>query len=139
MGADHVRITTADDGAACAELSRRFGVNANATANSVSFSVPDGEQFVPRLLSGLGIPIQSVSVTRPSLNDVFMSYTGRVIRDAGSGADGQNRNIVTAVRGRRDMYSQPAFPGYKSLYQAPGYVKISGDLYSLAPGADQVP
>lgn len=100
VGADHVRITTADDSAACAELSRRFGVNANATADSVSFTVPDGDQFLPRLLSGLGISIRSVSVTRPSLNDVFMWYTGRVIRDAGSEADGQNRNIVTAVRGR---------------------------------------
>src|SRR6185437_16437894 len=55
VGADHVQITTADDRAACAELSRQFGVNAKATADSVSFTVPNGEQFLPRLLSGLGI------------------------------------------------------------------------------------
>lgn len=100
VGADRVRITTVNDRAACAELSRRFGVDASADADSVIFTVPNGEQFLPQLFSGLGIPIRSVRVSRPSLNDVFMSYTGRIIRDAGSGADGQNRNIVTAVRGR---------------------------------------
>jgi len=28
------------------------------------------------------VPISSVSVARPSLDDVFMSYTGTTIRDA---------------------------------------------------------
>jgi ABC-2 type transport system ATP-binding protein len=28
------------------------------------------------------VPIRSVSVARPSLDDVFMSYTGTTIRDA---------------------------------------------------------
>jgi ABC-2 type transport system ATP-binding protein len=37
---------------------------------------------VPRLFSELGEPISSVHVSRPSLDDVFMSYTGTTIRDA---------------------------------------------------------
>lgn len=48
----------------------------------VTFSVPSGEQFVPRLFAELGIAIGSVRVARPTLDDVFMSYTGRTIRDA---------------------------------------------------------
>ena len=47
--------------------------------------VADGEQFVPRLFAELGVPIRSVSVSRPSLDDVFMSYTGTTIRDAEAG------------------------------------------------------
>ena len=31
----------------------------------------------PRLFAELGVPIRSVSVSRPSLDDVFMTYTGR--------------------------------------------------------------
>jgi ABC-2 type transport system ATP-binding protein len=100
VGADRVRISTADDRAASAELSRRFGINATVNADSITFAVPNGEQFVPRLFSGLGIPIRSVGVARPSLNDVFLSYTGSAIRDAEDGADGHNRDIATAVRGR---------------------------------------
>ena len=30
----------------------------------------------------LGQPIRSVSVSRPTLDDVFMSHTGKTIRDA---------------------------------------------------------
>ena len=37
---------------------------------------------MPRLFAELGVPIRSVSVSRPSLDDVFMSYTGTTIRDA---------------------------------------------------------
>ena len=51
---------------------------------AVTFGVPEGEQFVPRLFAELGQPIRSVSVARPSLDDVFMSYTGTTIRDAES-------------------------------------------------------
>ena len=60
-----------------------------------------GEQFVPRLFSGLSVPIKSVSVSRPTLDDVFMSYTGTTIRDAeASGAD-QMRQMAAVFRGRR--------------------------------------
>ena len=37
---------------------------------------------MPRLFAELGVPIRGVSVARPSLDDVFMSYTGTTIRDA---------------------------------------------------------
>ncbi len=48
----------------------------------VTFSVERGEEFVPRLFAELAMPIRSVSVARPTLDDVFMSYTGSTIRDA---------------------------------------------------------
>ncbi len=46
---------------------------------------------MPRLFSELDVPIRSVSVSRPTLDDVFMSYTGTTIRDAEEDA-GRNRN-----------------------------------------------
>jgi ABC-2 type transport system ATP-binding protein len=42
--------------------------------------VPDGGQALPGILaalSGEGIPVASVSVNRPSLDDVYLHYTGR--------------------------------------------------------------
>ena len=42
----------------------------------------------------LGQPILSVNVSRPSLDDVFMSYTGTTIRDAESGATDQRRKTA---------------------------------------------
>jgi ABC-2 type transport system ATP-binding protein len=82
VGKDRVMISTADDDAAIAALRTRFEIDAVIAEGQVTFSVPEGEQFVPRLFEDLGVPISSVSVARPSLDDVFMSYTGTTIRDA---------------------------------------------------------
>jgi ABC-2 type transport system ATP-binding protein len=82
VGADRVVIDTDDDAAAIAELRERFEIEAVVSEGAVSFGVPGGEEFVPRLFSELTVPIRSVSVSRPTLDDVFMSHTGRTIRDA---------------------------------------------------------
>ena len=81
VGKDRVQISTADDQAAIAELAERFGIDAAMHEGLVTFSVESGEEFVPRLFAGLDVAIRSVSVARPSLDDVFMNYTGRTIRD----------------------------------------------------------
>jgi ABC-2 type transport system ATP-binding protein len=49
---------------------------------AVTFAVAEGAAFVPRLFAGIDVPIDSVTVTRPTLDDVFLSYTGTTIRDA---------------------------------------------------------
>jgi ABC-2 type transport system ATP-binding protein len=82
VGKDRVQIHTEDDQAAIAALSERFDVQASVAEGVVTFGVPHGEEFVPRLFAELGMPIRSVNVARPSLDDVFMSYTGNTIRDA---------------------------------------------------------
>src|SRR5205823_4636196 len=82
VGADRVRIETRDDEAAIAALAGRFGIEAQVSEGAVTFSVHSGAAFVPRLFAELGVPIQSVSVSRPTLDDVFMSFTGTTIRDA---------------------------------------------------------
>jgi ABC-2 type transport system ATP-binding protein len=82
VGTDRVAIHTDDDDAAIAALKQRFDVNARISEGAVTFAVAQGEQFVPRLFAELGIPIKAVHVSRPTLDDVFMSYTGSTIRDA---------------------------------------------------------
>jgi ABC-2 type transport system ATP-binding protein len=84
VGADRVRIRTADDEAAIGALRFRFGIEAGRQSGEVTFAVADGERFVPRLFAGLGVPIRSVSVASPSLDDVFLAHTGTTIRDAES-------------------------------------------------------
>jgi ABC-2 type transport system ATP-binding protein len=48
----------------------------------VTLAVAEGAQVVPRLFTELDVGIRSVTVTRPSLDDVFLTYTGRTIRDS---------------------------------------------------------
>ena len=94
VGKDRVQITTDDDEAAIAALRERFGIEAQMAEGEVTFGVESGEQFVPRLFTELGLPILSVSVSRPSLDDVFMSYTGSTIRDAEAGSTDMMRNMA---------------------------------------------
>jgi ABC-2 type transport system ATP-binding protein len=102
IGADRVVLGTADDGAALAELQDRFGIEAVVAEGAVTFHVESGEAFVPRLFAELDVAITSVSVSRPTLDDVFMRYTGSTIRDAETGgvAD-QNRAMMRALAGAR--------------------------------------
>jgi ABC-2 type transport system ATP-binding protein len=102
VGADRVTIETEDDDRAIAVIAEKFGLEARVVEGKVTFSVPSGEQFVPRLFGELGVPIKSVSVARPTLDDVFMSYTGTTIRDAEeSGAAHTNKITMQVMTGRR--------------------------------------
>jgi ABC-2 type transport system ATP-binding protein len=82
VGTDRVTIHTDDNDAAITALQRQFEVEAKLSEGAVTFGVPAGEAFVPRLFAEFEMPIRSVSVSRPTLDDVFMSYTGTTIRDA---------------------------------------------------------
>jgi ABC-2 type transport system ATP-binding protein len=94
VGRDRVQISTDDDDAAIVALRERFGLEATVAEGLVTIAVENGEAFVPRLFAELGVPIRSVSASRPSLDDVFMSYTGTTIRDAESSVNDRNRQFA---------------------------------------------
>jgi ABC-2 type transport system ATP-binding protein len=100
VGADRVVLGTADDAAALAALRDRFGIEATMAEGAVTFHVASGEAFVPRLFAELGVGITSVAVSRPTLDDVFMRYTGSTIRDAESGSRNDSDRAIMRVLAR---------------------------------------
>jgi ABC-2 type transport system ATP-binding protein len=59
----------------------------------------NGSSLIPRVVemaAGLGIHIESISMREPTLEDVFLRYTGREIR----AEEGENRGMAVAVRRR---------------------------------------
>ncbi len=82
VGQDRVELVTADDQVAMAQLRDAFDLEPTTAEGAVRFYVANGDRFIPRLFAELTVPILSVSVAQPTLDDVFMSYTGRTIRDA---------------------------------------------------------
>ncbi len=53
--------------------------------NTVRFRVPRGDTALPELLralDGKNIAMTSIQVHRPTLDDVFLTLTGRSLRDA---------------------------------------------------------
>ncbi|RLL69808.1 ATP-binding cassette domain-containing protein [Streptomyces sp. Z26] len=82
VGADLVVLRTGDDERAAHAVRERFGLEARTGPDGVRLRTPDGAAFVPRLCAELAVPVHSVTVTPPSLDDVFLHYTGRTIREA---------------------------------------------------------
>jgi daunorubicin resistance ABC transporter ATP-binding subunit/daunorubicin resistance ABC transporter membrane protein len=86
LGADRIRLHTTDDEAAAAVLASRFRIAATPTGEGLRVRVPDAAAALPRLCEALHASLRSIEVSRPSLDDVFLHYTGRAIRDPGSRA-----------------------------------------------------
>jgi ABC-2 type transport system ATP-binding protein len=99
VGKDRVQITTADNPVAIAALETTFQLKAAMVEGQVTFAVAEGAQFVPHLFEKLGVAIHSVTVTRPSLDDVFLAHTGTSLRDAES-AGGAMNPMAARYRGR---------------------------------------
>ena len=97
VGKDRVQIHTDDDQVAIDALRERFGIDATLAEGAVTFGVPAGEEFVPRLFDEWDPAhpaIKTVSVARPSLDDVFMAHTGSTIRDAESTSTAHARDVA---------------------------------------------
>ena len=102
VGKDRVEVRTDDDNLARERLKEVFGLDAVQDPETLKIYVEHGGEFIPRLFASLGVGIRSVSVTRPTLDDVFMEHTGRTIRDAESSGSGiRNNPFVRAQAGRR--------------------------------------
>ncbi|HEY2667764.1 MAG TPA: ATP-binding cassette domain-containing protein [Actinomycetota bacterium] len=102
IGKDRVELRTDDDELARQRLKDVFGLEATPGENGLTVHVEHGERFIPHLFASLGVGIQSVSVARPTLDDVFMQHTGHTIRDAESSGSGiRNNPFMRAQRARR--------------------------------------
>ena len=100
VGADTVEVAAADPVALRDQIASALAVEGELTTGGlVRFLVPEGASFVPRIFDH-GAGIESVSVRRPTLDDVFIKYTGRAIRDADAGALDKFR-MSPIVRGFR--------------------------------------
>ncbi len=82
-----------------------FVTCANALSeNEYQAVVEDGASAVPGLfeaLAGKPVRIGAISMTRPSLDDVFLHYTGRELRENGGSRDEafRTRMIIRRTRG----------------------------------------
>ena len=99
VGGDVITVTVADPAAAAAEIAERFSLTPLMDDGSLRLEVPDGAAFLPRLVRELSVPVETVSLRRPSLDDVFLKLTGHAIRaESASGTD-QMRNVARMFGG----------------------------------------
>jgi ABC-2 type transport system ATP-binding protein len=97
VGSDSVELQTADDDRALAAFLAR-GLDARRTEDGIIVFVAEGESWVPRLIAIAEVAVRTVHVHRPTLDDVFLHFTGREIRE--QGAAGRSA-VVRAWTARR--------------------------------------
>ena len=81
VGGDLVMIRATDNEAAAKELGENWSLESETQDDIVKFSVPKGEEFLPEFVRNFKGELLSINVRRPTLDDVFLSLTGRDIRD----------------------------------------------------------
>jgi ABC-2 type transport system ATP-binding protein len=94
VGGDVVTVTTREAAQAADEIRRAFDLEPIVERGSVHVEVPDGAGFVPGLVRELTVPLSAVTLSRPSLDDVFLKLTGKAIRDEGAGEMDQMRMMA---------------------------------------------
>lgn len=98
VGRDIVVLTTADNARALDELTARFGLQPMIIDGTIRVEVDQADTVIPQLIRGLTVPIHSVSLRRPSLDDVFVALTGRQMRDEEPSEVDRFREHVRATR-----------------------------------------
>lgn len=104
LGGDIVSIKCKNQGACERELLKvKWAKSVLKDNGFVNIKVERGEEKIPMLLSLMerkGVRVESVSLRKPSLDDVFLHYTGRSIRqEEASAADAMKLRMK--MRGRR--------------------------------------
>ena len=101
VGGDVVTITSSRADEAAVEIKELLGVVPVRDNGSLRMEVPDAKVFVPRLVRELKAPVDTVTLRRPSLDDVFLKLTGHAIRDEEAGTKDQMRAMASRWMGRR--------------------------------------
>jgi ABC-2 type transport system ATP-binding protein len=77
IGGDVITITTSAASQVSSQLRQRLGVEPQEMDGALRIERPRGHEFLPQLIEAAPGLIDSVSVGKPTLEDVFITLTGR--------------------------------------------------------------
>jgi ABC-2 type transport system ATP-binding protein len=105
VGGDVITFAASDNDAASRLLLEKLTLQTRrGPENQLIVEVQQGDKFIPELVSllaGAGLQVQSVSLRRPTLEDVFIKLTGRAIREEEASAKeemGRRRRMGRGAR-----------------------------------------
>lgn len=87
IGGDVVSLVAEEKAMAKKSIEKEYGVSVMEDDGKLYFEVKDGETFLPKFIKKADFKILSISLRRPTLEDVFLKLTGRHIREEAAEAD----------------------------------------------------
>lgn len=105
LGGDVIRIGTTKPKELVALLKKNKSIHSIKNfENSVEITAKNGSVIIPKIIEkakGAGIDIESTTLKRPTLEDVFINLTGKEIRSETADAATQMKNAAFRFGGRR--------------------------------------
>ncbi|WP_024833477.1 daunorubicin resistance protein DrrA family ABC transporter ATP-binding protein [Ruminiclostridium josui] len=81
VGGDVIEISTEDNKIAKNKLLEKYNKQVKERNGIITFEVEMGEAFIVDFVKEFDVPIKSINLRKPTLNDVFLNLTGRHIRE----------------------------------------------------------
>ncbi len=82
IGGDMIYLTTPNPKGAKEEIVRRYSIQVKEEPpQGLYFEMVNGEEFIPGFIKEASFKITSISVRRPTLEDVFLKLTGHNLRE----------------------------------------------------------
>ena len=94
VGGDVVSLEAENNEDAVRELKQKYNLSPELQNGAITFSIPNGDTFLPEFIRGFSVRLLSISVRRPTLDDVFLKLTGHAIRDQEVGFREQMRAMM---------------------------------------------
>ncbi len=98
VGGDAITIQAEKSDQLASSIRERFGVEPRVVDGAVRLELPDGKLWIPRLVDAFPNEIQTITLGKPTLEDVFIARTGHRFMDA---VDNESPNHQTRGRKRK--------------------------------------
>ncbi|SDX88489.1 ATP-binding cassette domain-containing protein [Salimicrobium album] len=83
LGGDMIELSTEDNDQALREIEEKVeGADVSVEGDTIHLKVESSDAFISSFIKTLEIPITRLNIRKPTLNDVFLAFTGRKIGDA---------------------------------------------------------
>ncbi|MFG6117374.1 ATP-binding cassette domain-containing protein [Halobacillus sp. MO56] len=80
LGGDIIELSTEDNNQALTEIEEKVqGAEVTVEGDTIHLKVASSDAFISSFIKTLEIPITRLNIRKPTLNDVFLAFTGRKI------------------------------------------------------------
>jgi ABC-2 type transport system ATP-binding protein len=83
LGGDIIELSTENNDKALAEIREKIdGAEVSMEEDTIHVKVASSDAFISTFIKTLTIPVTKLNIRKPTLNDVFLAFTGRKIGEA---------------------------------------------------------